>query len=126
MAIINLGITEQRREDMLVGALEGGSNDWYWLGSDANAIISEYETKNTPYATAMWKAIKDGKSIPIRDAEDVDAVLGNISLESIEKGEQLMADNHLAQYMNIVMEEDDATTADIWFQLAVLGEVTYG
>lgn len=130
MPTINIEITDQRREDMIVGAIEGGSNYWYWLGDDATNIIDEY-CKNPigrdhPLVIGMWKAIQDGKSIPIRDLEDENTVLGSISLQSIKEGEQLMADQQPKHLMDIVNEMDDANTADIWFQFCVLKELTYG
>jgi hypothetical protein len=72
------------------------------------------------------KAILDGKTIPVNDYENVDEVLGQISLESIEKGERLMQELHFSHFVDIVSGNDDATTADVWFQLCVLGDITFG
>jgi len=128
MATINLTITDQRREDMLVGALEGGSNYWYYISNGAVKAIDEVVKPETPtpLAIKMWAAIKAGKQIPIRDAEDHSEKLGYISLSSIEKGEQIMAEKYPEHFMDIVNENDDASTADVWFQLAVMGELVYG
>lgn len=127
MAKIELEISDQNREDQLVTALEGGSNSWYYLDdtTEIDNYLQEGDEK-LPLATAMWRAIKDGKSIPIFDAENPEEKLGEISLASIEKGEQLMADNSPSHFMQMYLENGDAETADVWFQYAVLGKITFG
>lgn len=127
MAIVNLGVTDERRKDMLVGALEGGSNYWYWLGNDAMKVIEPYRNTDNRYIhEAMFDAMKDGKVIPINDAENPEEKIGEISWKSMDEGEQLMANSHLDAYMRIIAEEDDANDADIWFQYCALKEITYG
>jgi hypothetical protein len=119
-------MNDQRREDMLVGALEGGSNYWYWLGDDATEIIKKYSGENDPLVIAMWKAIKAGKTIPIRDYEDRNEVIGSISMDSIVNGEMKMASEQPEHWANLVNETDDAETADVWFQFCTLGDIVYG
>lgn len=123
MPTINITVTDQRREDMIVGALEGGSNYWYLIGDKASELLLQYGKE--PLSIRFWKAIKDGKSIEIHDIE-TGQKLGEINLKSIEEGEQLMADKYPSHLLDIVNENDDANTADIWFQLCVLKEVVYG
>ena len=128
MPNINLEITDQRREDMIVGALEGGSNYWYFLSeSSMKAIYTSKLNKEEPISIKMWDAILNGATIPVYDIEDIDGdKLGEINLKSIKKGEELMAKNHELDFMCIINEEDDASTADLWFQYCVLGEIVYG
>lgn len=119
-------VTEERRIDMLVGALEGGSNYWYWLGDAATAIFDKYRKAGDALADTMYAALKAGESIPVEDVENDGEVLGTISMESIEKGERLMYGDMPNDFHDIADENDDASTADIWFQYATLGEVVYG
>jgi hypothetical protein len=119
-------VDDERRENMLVSALEGGSNYWYWLPEAATAIIRKHKERGEPLSTGMWKAIKAGETIPVHDAEDEEEKLGEINLESIKKGEALMLKQHARHFADLVSENSDATTADVWFQLCTLGEVTYG
>lgn len=125
-----LKITDERRLDMLTGALEGGSNYWYWIGNQAAATINNYGIKanSNLFVDRMMAALQAGEKIEIRDAEYEETILGTISMESIEAGEMKMFSNedYEDHYMDIIKETDDATTADIWFQFAVLGEVVYG
>lgn len=121
-------VTEERRKDMLCGALEGGSNYWYVLSEEAVAIIEKHapRTKDSTFVDRMWIALKAGAEIPVNDAENEDEVLGKISLASIEIGEQSMADDYMHHFADILDETDDGTTADVWFQLAVMNDVVYG
>lgn len=120
------------RENLLCSALEGGSNYWYWLPSEARIIFEEYrKEKREPIVNMMFKAIQAGHKIPVHDAETIDDendgdLLGYISKESIEKGERIMFEKHNQHYSDARNENDDATTGDVWFQLAVMGEIVYG
>ena len=49
-----------------------------------------------------------------------------ITLADVEKGLELMRDQYPHHYADLVEEEDDAITGDVWLQLAVFGEVIYG
>lgn len=131
-------IPADRRLDMLTGALEGGSNYWYFIGEDAYEEIEKHlpgfslrhdvksKFYDIPFVDLMWRAVSLGASIPIRDAEDHDSILGYFSLENIEAREPLLYVHHTNFYLDIINEDDDAETADIWFQYCVLGEVIYG
>lgn len=134
MSKIEIEVTDQRREDMIVGALEGGSNYWYWITKEGCRIIDEVcSDHKEPFSIRLWKAIKAGKSIPVYEYNGSDlgqealmTKLGEINLKSIEEGEQLMADKSLSHFMDMINENDDATTADVWFQYCLLKEIVYG
>lgn len=125
--MIQINITDEQRENLLCSAIEGGSNYWYYLGQDACTIVEKYgDSSQTPFVTLMWKAIKAGESIPIRDTEDHKTILGTINIKSIDEGEQIMSDKYPHILADILSDNDDAGTGDIWFQLAVMKEVVYG
>lgn len=122
-------ISDQRREDMLVGALEGGSNYWYWIPDESTSIIESYSVgtePRLPLSESMWIAIKRGETIHIHDNENRKTKIGQINLESIRKGEILMLEKQPTHFENIIEENDDAETADVWFQFCVLGDIVYG
>jgi len=126
---ITLSIKDETQENLIVGALEGGSNYWYYLGEEACNIIDEKcpaEKKDEPFSIRFWEAIKAGAVIPIHDAEDEDTKIGEISLESIQKGWDLLKTKQLRHFADILSENDDADTADVWFQFCSLGELVYG
>lgn len=121
-------IDDQRREDMLVGAIEGGSNYWYWLSDEAVKTIKEAtpDKDGEPLSTRMWAAIKSGATIPVNDYENQNEKIGEINLQSVYNGEFLMLTKYKEQFADIISENDDAGTADTWFQLCSLGELVYG
>jgi hypothetical protein len=119
-------ITSEQRFNLLVSALEGGSNYWYYLHRDAINTAKPFRQAGDSLVGYIWKAIEANHEIPVRDIESPEEVLGKISLASIERGEQLMAEKYPEHFADIVAGNDDATTGDIWFQLAVMGELVYG
>lgn len=121
-----INVSNETRENLLTSAIEGGSNYWYLIKDKACDIINKY-SKRECFVEKMWDAILAGEEIEIHDIEDEDGdALGKISLVSIEKGEQIMAEKHASHFADIIDENDDACTGDVWFQLAVMGEIVYG
>lgn len=121
-------ISNERRLDMLTGALEGGSNYWYEIKEDACNIIDSVQPpdKNTPFVDRMFAALLAGKSIQVHDVEDEDNLLGEISLATMTEREYTMLEKQPKHFADILSENDDACTADVWFQFVVMNEVVYG
>lgn len=122
-------ITNEQRSDQLCVALEGGSKYWYFLDDDATQAIAALVPKThlpRPLSDRMWESILKGAIVPVRDYEDRTKVLGHISLKSIEKGEEIMSEKYTDHFADVIKESGDVTTGDIWFQLAVMGEVVFG
>ena len=72
------------------------------------------------------KSIYDyGLSIPVNDVEN-DEYLGEINVDNIENAAKLMFEKYPKYFANILKEEEDVDTSDIWFQLVVMQEVVYG
>ncbi len=121
-------LSNERREDMLCGALEGGSNYWYYLPD--LSMCKEYQAPGDTTCGYMIKAIIAGESIPVHDIEsesrEYGELLGMINIESIRKGEVLMKEKAFMCWGDLITEQDDAETADVWFQFCVMGEVVFG
>lgn len=124
---VTLTTTEENRKDLLCAALEGGSNYWYLLSDEAYDIVDK--ACPMPFEGAfvdrVWETLKAGKTIPIHDFED-ETKIGELSLESIAKGEQLWAKKQPESFAALLSENWDANDADLWLQFAALGEVVYG
>lgn len=119
-------LSRERREDMIIGALEGGSNYWYRLNDDKQFWDMTKELKGDPLASRLAVSLLDkGMEMEIEDVETGEK-LGTLSLASIEKGEQIMHDEYPHHYADAIKETDDADTADVWFQLCVMGKLVYG
>lgn len=110
------------RENLLCSAIEGGSNYWYYLPD----LTMVERKKGTPLVDSMFKAVKAGAQIPIHDIEDESNFLGMLTMANIERGERIMFEKHNQHYSDARNENDDAATGDVWFQLAVMGEIVYG
>lgn len=123
--------TDEETENLLVSAIEGGSNYWYYLPD--TSMIEKYgdETKD-PLVTMIFKAVMAGERVPVTDCNEKgyskDGVhrLGYISLDGIMKAEQLMLKNQASHYADVKEGNDDAGTADVFLQLVVMGEITFG
>lgn len=117
---VNVGqeVTEKMIRDQLITAFEGGSNYWY----EIEAIFDKDGHRVHNY----YDAVLQGGSIHIVDSEEPDVALGIVDLAHIQNGLQLMANYHRKQFMNIITEDGDAKTADLFLQLVVMGEVIYG
>ncbi len=118
-ATFNL-LTNEQRKNLLIGALEGGSNYWYFLPFNEGHNLRSYSINS------IWAAILEGKTFNIHDFEDEGEKLGELNLQNIIDGEWLMYKNSPRNFADILSENDDACTADVWFQYAVLKEITFG
>ena len=84
------------------------------------------------------KGLMEGKGVMVYDCYDEDAeecdslsdfpatAKHHITLEDVKKGLELMRDQHPRHWADLVEENDDAITGDVWLQLTVFGELIYG
>jgi hypothetical protein len=82
-----------------------------------------------------WAAILiNGGTLVVYDEYEMDSELNDgeeptkhyLTLKGVRKGLRLMKKEYPHHYADLVEENDDAITGDIWLQLAVFGEVIYG
>jgi hypothetical protein len=116
-------LTRQQQEDLFITALEGGSNYWYHIvvndlmPPNSNKSLSERifnEVYDNDRTFAVYEDNKNGTFLGVIDKS---------SLEIASKRETLI-NNKI--FTDIEREGWDAETADVWFQLVVMGEVIYG
>lgn len=109
---VEVELDKQVIVDLLTTAFEGGSN--YWLAADN-------------YNYRQMALVVDGEvKFPCRDIEDgVDLTL---TAASIRQGLKLLGTDKVGKRAaaQIVNEDWDAETADIFLQLCLLGKVVYG
>lgn len=117
-------MNNQIRQDLLVTALEGGSNYWYYLPD--LSMTEKYQSPELSTSEVIWKAVTKKRVIPVHDAENEEEKLGELSMEQIKIGEELMKKNAPEHWMNANDENWDAETADVWFQFVVMGELIFG
>lgn len=142
---------------LLVSALEGGSNYWYFLPDTSMCPKKGYKPKtelnkkqlkeDEKYDTGrdyrgidcfvnkMWEAVMLGAKIPVVDVNeydqdkekaDDDDIIGYITKESLIKATYLMAQDYDRHFADAISESSDAITGDVYFQLAVMGDVVFG
>lgn len=130
-------ISRQRQLDLLTTALEGGSNYWYLL-SDLSMVPKKGYTPVTKETLAdldlkdclvyrIWEAVQNGAEVPVSDygAEGTE-VIGKLTKKGLSGAGALMMKQYPEHFKDVKNENEDATTADVFLQLAVLGEVIYG
>jgi len=131
--------TEHMLRDLLVTALEGGSNYWYML-----------EDKVLPPGVTLEDVRSGGRLNP--DKKDywnsayiipflvgVALIIGEIEpdafpkgkkfrldLTSMRKGFRLMRQKYPKMFYEVLNESYDANHADVWLQLCLFGEVIFG
>ena len=80
------------------------------------------------------KALMEGKGVVVYDNYEMDSELNegetptkyHLTMDNVQKGLELMRDEYPHHYADLMEEEDDAITGDVWLQLAVFGELVYG
>lgn len=118
---ININIDDKSLQNLFVGALEGGSNYWYYLPDHFDVPKGE--------CLSTWifeQVMNNNLQVKVHDTEDEESFLGWINKYNILTGIQLMADKYKNHFSDFISERDDATTADVFLQLVVLKKIVYG
>lgn len=115
-------IDQQRLEDLLTSALEGGSNYWYWIekhnyppGLDPGKV--EFPHIQLPFL---------GGSLTITVPEDGDGKKYTLNKEAMIRGIKTMAKKYPHAFDDFIEENDDAYTGDTYLQCCLFGEEVYG
>ena len=119
-------ITKEDIIDILVTALEGGSNYWYFIPNIPNGVREIKNEMGITTAEAIGQYVLKGGFVQINDAEDEEEVLGNIDMDGLLDAIQKIKSDYPNIYENIIDEEYDAEDADAFFQIAVMGDITFG
>ena len=112
--------------NMFIGALEGGSNYWYYLKRVPAEVRQIMKQENLAFSEAIGRYILDGGRVVFHDAEDHDEVLGYVDMSKITKALEIIKNEYPDVYEAIVEEQGDAGTDDIFLQIAVMGEIVFG
>jgi len=127
-------ISREILENIFVTALEGGSNDWYWITDETVAKVRKYVSRKEepPLSTAVFKAVMDhGVVVQIHDndsmTEDESDLLGELNHNTIKDRLQSLVNNKDYSY---ALEQElngtgDAATSDVVFQFLVMGECIF-
>jgi hypothetical protein len=122
----NKTFNNQDIEDLFVTALEGGSNYWYYIKNIPKEIKYQVKELKQPLAEAIAKHVIDGGYIQFFDVEDENELLGTVDMDKLLEAISLIKKDYPDTWNNILDENADAQDADIFLQLAVMGDVTFG
>lgn len=123
----------EKLSDLLCVATYG--NEWPVVKaftSDAEkGLFEDCECREDKWAKALMK----GKGVVVYDCYALDDAETEeekaearhyITIADVQKGLELMRDQYPRHYADLVEENDDLITGDVWLQLAVFGELIYG
>jgi len=116
-------------ENLIVTALEGGSNYWYMLDLDTSTgFIKKYADDPRPKSIRIADALYNNEesSVTILDAEDEEETLGTLTYQSVRKTLENFPKDHQWALDNVLNGDYDANDADVVFQVLVMGDVVYG
>lgn len=122
---LSSGITLGRADDMLSGAIDGASSYW----AEIHDIQKPKDfVRNPDVHYTMLDYVYQGGSIDVYERNDWEEpeFLGIINIQSIADGIHTMLTRFPFHYGNMLNNNDDATTHDVFMQLAVMGDIVYG
>lgn len=128
-AVVKREVTAQMIQDQIVTAFEGGSN--YWLQDGRVELVKPtYDELGGKEEKIVWYG-RETDNFFARDEFEItidvpDDELHKLTRESIVNGLAIMADQHANHFNDLVEENGDANTADLFLQLCLFGEVVYG
>jgi hypothetical protein len=132
---VKLNLEYETFENIIVTALEGGSNYWYILGDIKGCPLSFEMTDKAPserIAYGLWHNkdaevyIHDCEMDICSESEDDGELLGILTYDSVRERMQLATENHLSELESMISGDFDAWTTDTLFQVLVMEEVVFG
>lgn len=99
----------QEVQDLLIGAVEGGSNYW-----------AQFSTKGGDF----YDFDKEGYALNVHDKEGGKDY--TLDLKAISKGLRVFAKKSPLLYQDFLKGDMDAETSDCFLQCCVFGEIVYG
>jgi hypothetical protein len=122
----NKTFTNQDIEDLFVTALEGGSNYWYYLKNLPKEVKYNIKERGQATAEAIANHVINGGYIQFFDVEDENELLGTVDMDKLLDAISLIKKDYPDTWNNILDENADAQDADIFLQLAVMGDIVFG
>lgn len=116
---VKFNLTYDHVENVIVTALEGGSNYWYFVNHE------DIPPGDGPASVRISKEIFNNPSftLPVYDLENPDELLGEFKLSNILEHSAELAPWALS---DLLSDNLDATGADALFQIGVMGEIIFG
>jgi len=129
-------VTREQVANLLCSAFEGGSNYWYRIEKKKAPSTYQFRTDpDTIYSHIDYPLNPDGYLIvsDFHGADGLDEIVERkLNYASIKRGLQLMAEANAKglpyghHWNDFITDNDDQTTADVFLQFCLFGEVIYG
>jgi len=123
-----MDIPLERVADMLCCAFEGGSN--YWCHIKVNKAPESFDFRYMPDLSdkpcSYTDYPTDRGGYPIVGDVEEEQEDGLLDLGTIRHGLQVMADKYPRHFQDLLNENEDATTGDVFLQCCLWGEVVFG
>ena len=112
----------RRVYSLLVGAFEGGSG--YWMGGWGIVKLPDGYAKEDIEFTHAEVPLLPGGALWVQTEDDDERL--RLDIKACNRGLLLMATLYPKHWNDFITEGDDATTADVFLQLATIGDLVYG
>ena len=107
--------------------LKGGANYWYrierYITPPAVTVRFADQDRTVRYLDYPLNA---GGGVEIANTEDPGRGVKTLARASIERGLAIMATKYPAHMADFLIENDDATTGDVFLQCCLYGEILLG
>lgn len=128
---VTVDVSREVLENIVITALEGGSNYWYYISEEAIKRINSVAPRtndNSSFSERLFRAVFDYDIIvPIHDIEDTDGEpVGELNVKTFEKHLEICASEALWALQEEIDERGDAGSSDVVFQYLALGDFIYG
>lgn len=125
--IAEITVPLERITNCLIGALEGGST--HWLRAVGYTVVPAGEYEKPPYSDPHFWNDGGYMNVHYDDPEGEEGngdACKNIGLPELKAGLAVMAAKHGRHFGDLIAENDDAITHDVFIQCALMGDVVYG
>lgn len=115
--------------NLLVSAFDPavrGSGYWCEISGDRKPEKMTFQLSPEQVYRYCDYPLNEGGELYIKDIEADKGETYTLNLASIRKGLEIMAREYPRHWADFIGDNDDATTADVFVQCCVLGEVLYG
>lgn len=117
--VVPVIVTGRMISDLLISAFEGGSNYWIrsvWLFDDDRRVSSygDHPVQNLSSITVIEDDSGKKRTILMRCTDD------------LKKGLKIMAEKYTNHFANLINDNADAETGDVFLQCCLFGEIVYG
>lgn len=115
---VPVNIPTSRVKDILISALEASCGYW----------CKETKYSDVPKGMDVYDMMLAGVSTSWMEFRLIldDDKLVTFTVDAIPKGLKIMAEKYPRHFGDFISENDDAITADVFFQCCLLGEIVYG